>query len=258
MNDLGDITYKVNVNPSFYLEKFNESVGRRVHDMRVVLRALESSAYEQLAMMKPPDAVMDLKLLPSATKDGVASRQINICVADIAEDFFAFLDALMAMKCIHKNGGVRIERPLDGRDDILRYIDTYIKKETGRISADQKIKVPDKIGAFTVPDKIKDIANGYNKIRVAVRHHRGVANQEFSISLYRLRPTINGRDIENLPVIAKEGEVVGIKTEIVQRHFKPGDVVALSEDEVHQIVMTLQLIIGPAYVQAVCDEFVEK
>jgi hypothetical protein len=251
MSELG---FQLNIDPTFYYNRFVHASGQRIQDMRVVLRALEKHAYQDLATAKPTEAIINLLMLPTVEIAGVIDRQTRACTAGILEDFVVLLDELIALKTVHEDGGILTEHLLEGEEQIRDYVEEYIQKEAMKIATNQYFQVPKKVAFFAVSEEVRQIVDGYNKLRIAIRHHNGIAKQSIMFTTLNLGMVISGRSVDSFPAVAKKGETISMKSELITKIFNAGQSVSISEEDVHFMALTLYELVGRAYVQAVQTE----
>jgi len=238
----------VTLNPEQFLNIFIDCAARRLHDMRVVLRALDEPTYVSLANSQRPGAIIDLRVSETVKTDGVAERQTRDCFSGIFEDFMSFVDKLIAIQIIKTEGGIFITRPLIGEENIQQYIEQYVTEKIRLIEQNNSLTVPAKIAKFPITDDVKKIISAFNQVRIAIRHHQGIAKQDIALTFHVLKVVIGGKDIASLPAMAEAGDNISIRADVRIKNFKKGEVIALNEEDVEEMIFSLQTVVSPSLI----------
>jgi hypothetical protein len=107
---------------------------------------------------------------------------------------------------------------------------------------------------LTNPRKIQELANlgtyereallSYFQLRRCLEHHSGIASDDITVHYSRFVISAAGEEIRNLPYVAPENTSIDAHFER-ETVFPRGTKVALTEADVENICLTLQLLIAP-------------
>ena len=230
-----------------YYAEFVKEADNHVATLRHLLRSVEDGSYSSRVAKPNPNHILKFTVNKADTTAAVTKQEINKSFKALIGSFIDYLDKLIANIKVVDDGGILISRQLNGEEEILRYVEDYIKKYIQKVAEDRSLSQPQKVLMFSgLSDFSKEAANGYFIIRNCLEHHKGIPNKEFSLIYRAQKILIDGTsEVNVLPTILQNGQSIGIRFDDSKKVFKIGEPIEIREQELDDVLFTLKAVICP-------------
>lgn len=225
--------------------RLRQDINNRLNSLRVILRAIETGVYKNLAIPQPNDFIT---FQASILENEDEKKEIELCNAfsDIIEYFNDFLDRIEALIKIYREP-IILTRTLRGEDEIRNFVFAHVEEVIHNISK-QKTFSPQKIDSYNLQPFSREASLQYFSIRNSITHHKRVADRDMQLIYKGLNLTLikGDQEISILqPTRVEGGERIAIGYKEYRRDIQKGELISISEIDIQWVVATLGLIIAP-------------
>jgi hypothetical protein len=231
------------IDPRQFVDQFCGSMGGALADFKAILRSIENGTFTDTQQTRSPGKVMDFIITSNgAPWPGSPPRAAADCFCSLVRAFSGFLDRLVAFQRVVRQRRLQVPAGVVDVDEIVRLAKARLADEIAAVARDQRLRATDKIGELAASGETKAMAEALFKLRKCIEHHG--SRPEKKIALRLLVPTFlaGDREITEMPFVAAEGESINLLIPVKTRIFPAGELVALTETDIHNTVLTLQQI----------------
>ncbi len=229
--------------------KFEAEIAKHLADLESSLQSIDDGTYA-ISRGRPTGFgsiridYSNLDILSEAPQ-----RNINKCFLVMMADFVSFLDTIIAVKQMLKNGVV-VTKTIK-KDELIKYVQNKLEQNINKVSKlklnnIEKLKT---VGGLT-PATQRAI-EGYFALRRSLEHRRNRLDNDTKLTTIGVIKLFDGKTEMEPGHVMRGGSIIEARLENRERILSKGSKVDISEDEIRGIVIMLRRaaheIIKPLY-----------
>ena len=239
----------IEINVAGYRDRFISEIATHIADLNQALKALRDGTFVANAIQHKNVQGVTVGYTHPNVAAGAERRHVETCFRAVIGAFITFLDRMIAIQNLSSD--IPFERNLDS-DAALGYVEEYIDRKILEVARDTKLKNPGKLDRFAgLQPWSKDAATSFFALRRCLEHHDGIPDQDIKLKWKALRIFCNDKEIDGLPYRINAGETLNMRMVEMTKTLPKSQRVQVSEQELRDILTTLEHVISTEIVQIV-------
>jgi len=248
-----------NVNPQVFLGRMLREIGGHMGDFRNALRTIEDNSFIARAQEHGPNTTIHIETSDALLgKDASTQRAIDNCFLAMARSLVTLVDWTLGLKLASTKhiSDLPVGTPVG---ELGPFVDKFLETCYSEIAQNVSLTNPKKIAMLDgLPAAVSSSMRSINTVRRVLEHHGGKSNKDIRLILHKTILSIGGQELTNLPMyVEKDTE---LRIQIIQEEtlFAANNRICLSEQNIENMALTLQSIIGPAVVHTLSYKSAEE
>lgn len=236
----------VTIHPDAYRAKLEQELSEHRSSLRATLSNIEDGSFFEKSKSARPGAVIQFDFGPVATSaDEAMSGACNRCFLDVMRSVMTYIDWMIAARRTIGTW-MRVPEGISTVGEFQKFFKDYLEQKYQEVSRNTKLTNPKKVQELANLDYYgRDVLLSYFQLRRCLEHHGAVPSEDVTVHYLRFVISAAGNEIKSLPYRAPEDTSIEAHFQRETLRFPKDSKVALTEADIENICLTLQLFIAP-------------